>query len=59
MREGMLLLGATAAVSGALAYRIVGPPALANHEGNTSETMDATVDSVPEEQTSTSQDEAA
>lgn len=58
MQEGMLLLGATAAVSGALAYRIVGPPAPANHEGAASETTEAADDCAPEEHTSTSEDEA-
>lgn len=54
MREGMLLLGATAAVSGALVYRIVGPPALANDEGVASGTVDATADSASAEHASES-----
>lgn len=59
MREGVFVLGATAAVSGALAYRIVSPPALANNEGHASETTDAAADSASEEPASTSEDEVA
>jgi hypothetical protein len=48
MREGVLLLGTTAAVSGALAYRIVAPPALANDEEAASETAETEAEAAPE-----------
>ncbi|PEN06598.1 hypothetical protein CRI93_09990 [Longimonas halophila] len=54
MREGMLLLGATAAVSGVLAYRIIAPSAPANNDGDASGSADANADSASEEHASES-----
>ena len=51
MREGVLVLGASAAVSGAFAYRVVAPSAPVTDDGSTSEPVEAAADAESEAQT--------
>lgn len=59
MREGVFVLGATAAVSGTLTYRLLAPSAPAKETRTDSDSLETETDAVSEEPASTPEDEAA